>query len=72
MKVEFKKSFLKELKLLKNKKLKDSIYECIRKVEAAENISQRWLLHATLLELQTQYYYKLQISLRSKSIIIVL
>jgi len=40
MKVEFKKSFLKELKKLKNKALKNSIYEYITLVESAENITQ--------------------------------
>jgi len=39
MKVEFKKSFLKELKKLKNKSLKNSIAECIIQVESAENIA---------------------------------
>lgn len=40
MKVDFKKSFLKELKKLSNKKLRDAIYECILEVEAATNVSQ--------------------------------
>jgi mRNA interferase RelE/StbE len=40
MKIDFKKSFLKELKRLNNKKLKDSIYESIRDVELAETSSQ--------------------------------
>ena len=40
MKVDFKKSFLKELKYLNNKRLKDAVFECIREVELAENISQ--------------------------------
>jgi mRNA interferase RelE/StbE len=39
MKVEFKKSFLKELKKLKNKSLKNSIAESIIQVESAENIA---------------------------------
>ncbi len=39
MKVDFKKSFLKELKKLKNNKLKSLIAECIIQVESAENIS---------------------------------
>jgi mRNA interferase RelE/StbE len=39
MKVEFKKSFLKELKKLKSKSLQHSIYECILQVESAETIS---------------------------------
>ena len=39
MKVEFKKSFLKELKKLKNKSLKNSIKESIIQVESAENIA---------------------------------
>jgi mRNA interferase RelE/StbE len=40
MKVEFKKSFLKELKKLKNKSLKNSIADCIIQVESSENIAQ--------------------------------
>ena len=40
MKVEFKKSFLKELKKLNNKGLKHSIEDCIIQVESADNISQ--------------------------------
>lgn len=39
MKVEFKKSFLKELKKLKNKSLKNSIAESIIQVESAKNIA---------------------------------
>jgi len=39
MKVEFKKSFLKELKKLKNKSLKSSISDCIVQVESAENLA---------------------------------
>jgi len=39
MKIGFKKSFVKELKKLKNKDLKNSILECIVQAEAAENIS---------------------------------
>lgn len=40
MKVEFKRSFLKELKKLKNKHLKDSIFVCITQVESAVSIGQ--------------------------------
>lgn len=40
MKIEFKKSFLKELKKLKNKSLKNDIANLIAKVENAENINQ--------------------------------
>lgn len=40
MKVEFKKSFLKELQRLRNKSLKNSIAACIVQVEAADSISQ--------------------------------
>jgi len=40
MKVEFKKSFLKELKKLKNKSLKNSISDAIVQVESAENVAQ--------------------------------
>jgi len=40
MKIEFKKSFLKELKKLKNKSLKNDIANLIAKVENAENIKQ--------------------------------
>jgi len=39
MKVDFKKSFLKDVKKLKNNKLKSLIAECIIQVESAENIS---------------------------------
>jgi mRNA interferase RelE/StbE len=38
MKVEFKKSFLKDLKKLKNKSLQNSIYNCIIQVESAESL----------------------------------
>lgn len=38
MKVEFKKSFLKELKKLKNKSLQNSVADCIIQVESAANI----------------------------------
>jgi mRNA interferase RelE/StbE len=40
MKTGFKKSFLKELKKLKNKHLKNAIAESIIQIESAENISQ--------------------------------
>lgn len=40
MNIDFKKTFLKELKKLKNKSLKNSIHECIIQVEAAENVTQ--------------------------------
>ncbi|MBP7810642.1 MAG: type II toxin-antitoxin system RelE/ParE family toxin [Bacteroidia bacterium] len=40
MKTGFKKSFLKELKKLKNKSLKSAIADCIIQVESAENITQ--------------------------------
>jgi mRNA interferase RelE/StbE len=40
MKTDFKKSFLKELKKLKNKSLKDEIHECIIQVESARNLTQ--------------------------------
>lgn len=39
MKIEYKKSFLKELKKLRNKGLKNSIAECIVQVESADNIA---------------------------------
>jgi mRNA interferase RelE/StbE len=39
MKVDFKKSFLKDVKKIKNNKLKSLIAECIIQVESAENIS---------------------------------
>jgi mRNA interferase RelE/StbE len=38
MKVEFKKSFLKELQKLRDKSLKNDIYEAITQVESAQNI----------------------------------
>ena len=40
MKVEYKKSFLKDLKKLKNKILKKSILKCIEEVESSSNIRQ--------------------------------
>ncbi|MBL7766159.1 MAG: type II toxin-antitoxin system RelE/ParE family toxin [Chitinophagaceae bacterium] len=40
MKIEFKKSFLKELSKLNQKHLKVSIIECIEQVESAESISK--------------------------------
>lgn len=40
MKVDFKKSFLKELKRLNNKSLKNAIFECISQVESVENPTQ--------------------------------
>jgi mRNA interferase RelE/StbE len=40
MKVEFKKSFLKELKKLNNKSLQNSIYESIMQVESVNNVTQ--------------------------------
>jgi len=40
MKVAFKKSFLKELKNIKNKSLKNSIAQCILQVETAHNLSE--------------------------------
>lgn len=40
MKVQFKKSFLKELQKLRNKNLKSSIASCIVQVESAETIAQ--------------------------------
>ena len=39
MKVEFKKSFLKELRKIKNKSLKNSIAQCIVQVESSTNIA---------------------------------
>ena len=40
MKVDFKKSFLKELKKLNNKNLKGAIYEYIIEIEGAENLTK--------------------------------
>ena len=40
MKTEFKKSFLKELKKLKNRSLRNAIADCIVQVESAESITQ--------------------------------
>ena len=40
MKVEFKKSFLKEIKKLKNKSIMNSISDAIVQVESAENVAQ--------------------------------
>ena len=38
--IDFKKSFLKGIKKLSNKSLKNSINECIFQIETAENITQ--------------------------------
>lgn len=58
MKVEFKKSFLKELKKLKNKSLKNLIAESIIQVESAENIA-----HIKNLKKLTGYdiYYRIRV-----------
>ncbi len=40
MKVHFKRSFLKELKKIKNKRLKNSIYECILQVESVGKVNE--------------------------------
>ena len=40
MKVDFKKSFLKEIKKLRNKSLKDDIAAYILQVESSQNLSQ--------------------------------
>ena len=40
MKVEFKKSLLKDIKKIKNKPLQNSIYNCIIHVETAQFISE--------------------------------
>ena len=40
MKVDFKQTFLKELKKLKNEKLKNSISDCINDIEEAKSSSQ--------------------------------
>lgn len=39
MKVDFKKPFLKEVKSLKDKNLKDAIADCIFQVESSEKIA---------------------------------
>jgi mRNA interferase RelE/StbE len=40
MRVEFKKSFLKDLKKLKDKQLKELIFDCIVQVEAVQHLGQ--------------------------------
>ena len=40
MKVEFKKSFLKDLKKLKSKSLRDSVYNSIIQAETAKDIQE--------------------------------
>ena len=40
MKAEFKKSFLKEIKKLRDKNLKNSVANCIIEVETATNLQQ--------------------------------
>ena len=39
MKVEFKKSFLKDLKTIKNSNLKNSIANCIMEIENSQDLS---------------------------------
>ena len=40
MKIEFKKSFLSDIKKLKSKSLKDSVTDCIKQVESSVNLTQ--------------------------------
>ncbi|MDP1801012.1 MAG: type II toxin-antitoxin system RelE/ParE family toxin [Bacteroidota bacterium] len=40
MKIEFKRSFLKELKKITNKNLKNAIADCVMQVESAENTTK--------------------------------
>ena len=40
MKIEFKKSFLSDLKKLKSKSVKDSVTNCIKQVESSVNLMQ--------------------------------
>ena len=40
MKIEFKKSFISDLKKLKSKSLKDSVTDCIKQVESSVNLTQ--------------------------------
>ena len=40
MRVEFKKPFLKDLKKLKDKQLKELIFDCIVQVEAVQHLGQ--------------------------------
>ena len=40
MKIEFKKSFLSDLKKLKSKSLKDSVTDSIKQVESSVNLTQ--------------------------------
>ena len=40
MKVEFKKSFLKDLKKIKNRSLQSAIYDCILGVEESKDIKE--------------------------------
>ena len=40
MKIEFKKSFLSDIKKLKSKSLKDSVTDCIKQVEFSINLRQ--------------------------------
>jgi mRNA interferase RelE/StbE len=40
MKTAFKKSFLKEIKLIRNKRLKEAIADCICEVEKAQMIAE--------------------------------
>jgi mRNA interferase RelE/StbE len=58
MKTAFKKSFLKELKKLKNENLKKLISDCILQVESAENVA-----HIKNLKKLTGYdfYYRIRV-----------
>ncbi len=40
MKIEFKKSFLKDLQHIKNRKLKNSILDVIQQVEQADQLNE--------------------------------
>lgn len=54
MKVEFKSSFLKELKKCKNQSLKNAVHACIIQVESANSITQ--IKNIKKLQGYTRYY----------------
>ncbi|MBN8703188.1 MAG: type II toxin-antitoxin system RelE/ParE family toxin [Bacteroidetes bacterium] len=76
MKIEFKKSFLKDLKKLNNKNLKNAIAECIIQAESAENISE--IKNLKKLIGYSIYYririgdYKIELKVENKTIYFVI
>lgn len=59
MKVDFKSTFLKEIKKLKDERLKNAISQCIIDVEVAENLAQIKNLKKLI---GYENYYRLRVS----------